>query len=63
MINLKVAKKKRFRREAEQRAAENRANFGRTKVEKARDHHAREIMDRGHDARRLDNEKEEFDSG
>lgn len=46
IINLRQARKAKARREAEAVAAANRARFGRSKAEKARDAHAAEQLDR-----------------
>lgn len=52
IINLRSARKARARIAHEQQAAENRARFGRTKAEKARDRIEAERADRAHDGAR-----------
>jgi hypothetical protein len=53
IINLRQARKIRTRRKAEVAADANRAKFGRTKAEKARDAHAAATLDRTIDGARL----------
>jgi hypothetical protein len=56
IVNLRQARKARDRKQAEQSAAENRAKFGRTKLEKQRDQIEAERKQRTIDGAQLDPE-------
>lgn len=52
IINLRQARKVKARKDAEERASENRVRFGRTKAEKQRDAAEKSIKDRVLDGHR-----------
>jgi hypothetical protein len=54
IVNLRLARKARDRKRAEQQAAENRTKFGRTKAEKTR-----QQLDDAREASRLDGARRE----
>jgi hypothetical protein len=59
IINLRRARKAKQRREAEVRAEENRARFGRTKHERETEHAEQGLADRRLDALRRERDKDE----
>jgi hypothetical protein len=62
IVNLRMARKAKERAQAEQQAAENRAKFGRTKAQKAKDREETERATRSLDgARRETDEPRERD--
>ena len=56
VINLKRARKQKARREADAEAASNRAMYGRTKAEKARDEKTAKLLSNRIDQSKLDKE-------
>jgi hypothetical protein len=58
IVNLRMARKARARTAAEQKAAENRAKFGRTKAEKAAEQAEVDRKARALDGARRDSEDE-----
>jgi len=56
IVNLRTVRKRKARTEAEAEAAANRAKFGRTKSEKARDERAAKLLSQTVDHAKLDEE-------
>lgn len=56
IVNLRTERKRRDRAAASEKAAENRARHGRTKVERRHEEAVRAAADRDHDGRRIEDE-------
>jgi len=56
VVNLRAARKQKTRKDAESNAASNRAKFGRTKTEKARDEKTAKLLSRSVDHAKLEKE-------